>query len=709
MVRLTSFISSRAVITSICVALALAACGGDGGGDTSATPSSTGAAPSGGTSVSGTVIAGAVNGATVTAYALAADGSHGDALGSVTTDSGGGFSLLLSAIPTDGRVLLVASGGTYASEFDGASIAMGSPLRAIITGVGTGAVSGVALTPLSDLLVARTVALAKSGKTLADALASAEALVRSAYGLTVAVATTKPAFDKASIGTQAYLIGLILGSFETCGKSLSPSARGALQAALALDFSDGVFDGKVNGTAVTLGDASLSSTAGTSDFLACVSTYASSGKQVVDAGITGGELSATVSSLRSSVVAAPSTPKSTGLAASSSGAISSLAFGGKQWVFIAARSQGVVAIDVTDPTAASPTVKKFDTLVTNFGGNEIGGVVPLLGADHPQLLVFSYNSKHIALVNADTGVVEFETDLVLKNGAFSFSGGSAYISGAIPDTARDGVWLSTVDGYLFFDRAAKALTTDTKRMFAFESKADVAENMGGDVAYGYLFAPNYFPGVQLADLAAGKSYFLTGTDYEAAFPLVGDPDAGSVDTGYHVGLITNEDSSKIGLINLTSVVKTDVVSGPSTFKPAEGGAVALSLGSYQPVISGSAVDGDTHLALFMAGYSTDIAVGLIQDPASVPAGGTWAGLSDWRYVTGLNGYSYAKDPHAVAVIKNLTNGKAYGYLLDGGNRKSLVVDMAALLATTPKGSTGDAAHTTAIDVVGTGIVKSISW
>lgn len=477
---------------------------------------------------------------------------------------------------------------------------------------------------------------------------------------------------------------------------------------MSADFSDGVFDGKANGAAVSLGKGSLSSTAGTSDFLACVSKYASTGKAVVDAGITSEDISATVTSLKSSVVASPSTPKSTCLAASSSGAISSLAFGGKQWVFIAARSQGVVAIDVTDPEAAAPTVKKFSSLVTNFGGNEIGGVVPLLGADHPQLLVFSYNSKHVALVNADTGVVEFETDLVLSNGPFGFSGGSAYISGAIPDTARDGVWLSTVDGYKFFDRAAQAMTTDPKKIFAFESKADIAENMGGDVAYGYLFAPNYFPGVQLADLVAGKSYFLTGTDYTTLFPRIYEPDAGSVDSGYHVGIITNEDSPDVGFINLTSVVKTDVASGPSTFKPAAGGTATLALGSGSPTLSGSAVDADSHLALFMAGYSSDIAVGLIQDPASVPSG-TWKGLTDWRYVTGLSGYAYARDPHAVAVIKNLSNGKVYGYLLDGGSHKSLVVDMAALLATTPKGASGDAAHTTAVNVVTAGIVKSISW
>ena len=128
-----------------------------------------------------------------------------------------------------------------------------------------------------------------------------------------------------------------------------------------------------------------------------------------------------------------------------------------------------------------------------------------------------------------------------------------------------------------------------------------------------------------------------------------------------------------------------------------------------PILSGSAVDSESHLALFMAGYSSDIAVGQLIDPATVPAGSTWAGLSDWRFVRGLTGYAYARDPHAVAVVKNLSNSKAYGYLLDGSALKSLQVDLAALLSAPAAGTTGDAAHQVATDPTTTGIVKSITW
>jgi len=707
------------VVLSVGIASALmAGCSEDA--DTppvAVTPSDTGGGGGvvGTATIAGTVIAGPVSGATVTAYLVKADGLSDKSVGVTTTGPDGSFKLNLSELPADGKLLIVAKGGTYVSEFDGATITLESELRAYLSGITSEGASGVIVTPLSDLVAARAKTLVAGGAALDAALTIAEALVKKTYGIASALSKLAPTFDKESIGKDGYLLGLILGAFDSCGKSLSPAARGALIAALSEDFSDGLYDGKVNGLPVALkgSDVALGSTAGTSDFLSCVASYSSTGKSVTDAGITPSELTGTVADLRASIVSSPVTPTSTGLSASSSGAISSLAYGGKQWVFIAARSQGVVAIDVTDPAATAPTVKVFKGLVAaNFKGQEIGGVVPLLGADHPQLLVFAYASKHVALVNADTGVVEFETDLALTNGPYGFSGGSAYISGAIPDTGRDGVWLSTVDGYIFFDRATKTLSTKPSQNFGFEGAAVIAENLGGDVSHGYLFSPNYKPGVQLADLTAGKSYFLFGAPFQTLFPNFYEPDAGSVDTKFQVGVLTEEDSPDVGFINLATIIKSDSITAgtPSTFLPAAtNGSVAIKLGSSGPIISGSAVDSDSHLALFMAGYSSDIAVGLIQDPATVAPGAQWQGLSDWRYVRNLPGYSFARDPHAVAVIKNLSNGKVYGYLLDGGAHKSLVVDMAALLAAPPLGTTGDAAHTTAMDLAGTGTVKAIAW
>ncbi|CAN5916651.1 hypothetical protein BH11PSE8_BH11PSE8_24110 [soil metagenome] len=692
----------RAISASLLAATLLSGCFDDSDNSTTAPPPNGPSAT--GTTIAGTVIKGLVSGATVTAFDLNADGTLGTtAIGTATTAADGTFTLTLTRTPA-GAVVLVAAGGSYTSEADGATVAKVSDLLGIVPAVGSG-ITGLVITPLSDMMVARLRALIAGGATLSDALSAAETLVSTTYGITTAsLEALKPLYDKASLGTAGYTLGLVLGSLDTCDKLLPSGLRGALFSAISADFSDGVFDGKKGSTPVTLGTGTLSSTAGTSDFLSCVAGYAAGGKAVVDAGITAADLAATVALVRTALAGSPATPSSAGLSAGSSGAISSLAYGGKQWVFIAARATGVVAIDVTDPTATTPTVKVFDSLLSNFGGAEIGGVVPLIGADHPQLLVFAYGSKHVALVNADTGAVEYEADLALTaTSPVSFSGGRAYIAGAIPDTGRDGVWLATADGYIFFDRASKALGTK----FDLSAPAELAENVGADVGHGYLFAANYAPGVQLADFAAGKSYYLDGPAFSTTFPALYEPDAGSVDTTLQVGIITNEDTDDIGLINLKTIVKTDVAGGRSTFAAAAGGAVALNLGG--PTLSGSAVDSDSHLVLFMAGYSTDIAVGKLQDPAAVPAGGTWSGLTDWRFVNNLTGYSYARDPHAVAVVKNLGDGKAYGYLLDGGTRKSFQVDMAAMLAAPAAATTGNASHQLATDPTTNGIVKSIIW
>lgn len=699
---------TRSAIACATAAVMLTGCWIDDG---SGTPGAGGQTPptATGPTVTGTVAANVVSGAAISVSELNANGTLGDTLGTATSGAAGTYSVTLSRMPA-GAVVVKASGGTYTSEFDGVAITLGD-LRAMVPAVGASGASDVVITPLSDMIVERVSSLLAGGSELGVALSAARDLIKATYGFGAAIDGLVPLFAKADIGTDAYLLGLVLGALDNCARQAAGATRGQLYTALSLDFSDGVFDGKKNGTPVSLGSGALSSTAGTSDFLSCVAGYAGSGKAVTDAGVTTADIAAAVTLVRTSIVSSPATPKSTGLTAGSSGAISTLAYGGKQWVYIAARANGVVAIDVTDPTAVAPTVKVFSTLVTNFGGLEIGGVVPLLGADHPQLLVFSYGSKHIALVDADTGTVDYEADLPLvATSSHGFSGGSAFIAGAIPDTGRDGVWLATVDGYVFFDRAAKTLGVT----YAIDTTSELAENVGGDVQHDMLFAANYAPGVQLIDLKAGKSYYLDGAAFQTSFAAPGStftalssPDAGSVDSGYQVGIITNEDSDDVGFVNLKTVTKTDVAGGKSTFAPASGGSLALKLGG--PTLSGSAVDSDSHLVLFMAGYSNDVVVGQLQDPAAVATGSSWTGLTDWRFQRNLTGYSYARDPHAVAVIKSLTNGKSYGFLLDGGAHKSLQIDMSAFLAAPAAGTSGSAMHQLATDPTTTGIVKSISW
>ena len=95
------------------------------------------------------------------------------------------------------------------------------------------------------MMVARAMVLAKGGSTIPDALTAAETLVKSTYGLSAgaSVESTTPTYTKATIGTDGYLMGLVLGSLDKCDAAV-PALRGSLFSALSADFSDGVFDGK---------------------------------------------------------------------------------------------------------------------------------------------------------------------------------------------------------------------------------------------------------------------------------------------------------------------------------------------------------------------------------------------------------------------------------------------------------------------------------
>lgn len=118
--------------TLLCsLASLLTACGG---GDTPA------AAPAS-TTVSGDVVKGPVNGATVTFKR-----PDGSVIGTTTTDASGHYSL---AIAYTGDVVIEASGGSYTDEASGSATPLATPLRAVLRANG-GTVTGM-VTPLTTL------------------------------------------------------------------------------------------------------------------------------------------------------------------------------------------------------------------------------------------------------------------------------------------------------------------------------------------------------------------------------------------------------------------------------------------------------------------------------------------------------------------------------------------------------------------------------
>ncbi|MGH8013467.1 MAG: hypothetical protein ACREQ4_13305 [Candidatus Binataceae bacterium] len=205
-----------------------------------------------------------MTGSTVTANVVNADGSNGAAIGNAPTAADGGFTLTIPA--QSGPVRLTASGGTYTSEMNGATIPA-SPVSILIASP-NGGVSGISINPLSTFVDTRTVALIATGSTFNAALGSATSEIEALYGLTTDPGTLVPQYTATDVGTDAGNLGLILGAIINEDQYLCPSAPGGLVTALAQDISDGVFDG-MSGTppaAVKYCNGNLPAIAGTSDF-----------------------------------------------------------------------------------------------------------------------------------------------------------------------------------------------------------------------------------------------------------------------------------------------------------------------------------------------------------------------------------------------------------------------------------------------------------
>ncbi len=703
----------------------------------------------GGVPLSGTAAKGTLSGATVNVFAVnPADGSNGSTLGTATTSSTGAFSLTIPQ--TSGPVRITVSGGTYTSPFDGATVTNQSGISAVLDSV-VSATSGVAVTPLSDLVNSLMLPSLNATSVFSTVHAAANTQVAALYGLSGGAQTESllPAFTKTDITSNpdGFKAGLVIGGLEAEAQAICPAAsRDLIFGALTSDIQDGRFDGMLFTSAVPFACSTsnqLPSTAGTTDFLLALNTYIQSGSAMASNGITAADVSGLLASLSTGMVTSSVTPPSAGLTTTHSGGIAALSFGGHQYVFIAARTEGVVVLDVTDP--ANPTAKAWTYLYTNTFtlssataviSYPVRGAIPVVGlASHPQILLFAYGTKHIALVNAqvlatgtpgtdDSLLVDFQADLPLAaTTPVQFSSGSAYVAGGIPDIGHKGVWLATADGYDFFDLATNALGTAS---FPVDATQYLAETVGGDIAHQLIFGANY-QGIQLLDLAANLSYDMTSTSYDSSFtddfgaPIVGfsvGPDQGTVDSRLQVGIVTFEDNlsqSNVGFLNLATISKN--AGTPNTFTAATGGTAMArlsSLGFGQPVISGSAVDSSTHQALFMSGFSNDMAVGQLQDPSAVPSGSVWAGLTDWSFYTLTNSptlanYCFATNPHAVDVVFNLSAGKSFGYLLDGCTNRALQIDLSGFLAQSRLGSTGDAAHQPASDPIVAGTIKAITW
>jgi hypothetical protein len=218
--------------------------------------------------LSGAATQGAMNGATISVYSVSAsNGSNsGSALATTTTDSSGNFTLKLASLPT-GPVRLTATGGSFPSEMNGATVSPSGSTSVLLASVAANE-AGISINPLTEFV--NSLALAKlasgSSSTLTAALTSATQTIEADYGLKSDPSTLAANFTTAGVGTDAGNFGLIIGALVNEDQSLCPAAPGGLITELSADIADGVFDGMAAGVAVPYCGMNLPALAGTSDF-----------------------------------------------------------------------------------------------------------------------------------------------------------------------------------------------------------------------------------------------------------------------------------------------------------------------------------------------------------------------------------------------------------------------------------------------------------
>jgi hypothetical protein len=200
--------------------------------------------------LSGIAVQGPMVASAVTLYLVnPTNGASSAALRTVPTDGLGNLAIGIQAQRYPMR--LVARGGSFRSEMDGSTIVSPSAVSLLLPARAT-SLSGISINPMTTFIDALARArLNAGGTTLTAALSSATAKIESYYGLSTDPGTLAPDYTAVGVGTDAGKLGLILGALINEDQHLCPGKPGGLIAALKADISDGHFDGRKAGVAVS--------------------------------------------------------------------------------------------------------------------------------------------------------------------------------------------------------------------------------------------------------------------------------------------------------------------------------------------------------------------------------------------------------------------------------------------------------------------------
>jgi hypothetical protein len=237
--------------------------------------------------VSGTVVKGPVSGATVSAYAVT-NGTMGAQVGGGNTDSMGNFSISIGTY--SGPMILQASGGTYTDEAMGTAMTMqsGDVMACSIPSAAAGATNtGIQMTPVTTMAHSRVHHMT-GGITDANIVA-ANAAMGAYFSVSDILHTIPMDPTVAGSGTgatqDAKNYGMAIAAMSQYAKTIVMPSSSGMVTAMASDASDGVMDGKMTGSSITMGGgmmggSMMQATAGTTGLATAMTAFVGSAKNV---------------------------------------------------------------------------------------------------------------------------------------------------------------------------------------------------------------------------------------------------------------------------------------------------------------------------------------------------------------------------------------------------------------------------------------------
>ncbi len=296
-----------AIITASLVTLF--GCGGGSGSSTAVTPGTPRTQGAQGM-LGGAAIKGPVSGATVTAYGIMS-GMTGTEIASAMTDSQGNFTMTIGSY--SGPMLLTMSGGTYIDEATGTTMSMaaGDMMTAAVPSISSGeTITGIQMTPLTAM--AQTMAEHITGGMTAANIAAANTAVGN-YFMVNDILHTPPmnplVSGSGSTATQDMInYGMALAAISEYAKEMGMTSSSAMVAAMMDDSSDGVMNGMMGATSISMGSMSggmmgggstmMQSSAGTTGLATAMTSFMTSTTNM--SGLTATDMNALIQKLSSS-------------------------------------------------------------------------------------------------------------------------------------------------------------------------------------------------------------------------------------------------------------------------------------------------------------------------------------------------------------------------------------------------------------------------